>query len=79
MTTGRGHAQLEHSMHHDFITDGWKQTAQEEMAIAAKEETEEAIKMGDVDVDRVPILTIVADGAGRRDPTIKNTNPCQEW
>ncbi|KAJ8889269.1 hypothetical protein PR048_008767 [Dryococelus australis] len=91
MSTRGGHAQLEETLstmnipcmsyktftkYHDFVADGWKQTAQEEMSIAAKEAAEEAIKRGHVDVDGVPILTVVVDGAWTKSPG-KFSKTCQ--
>lgn len=47
----------------DKISDAWELTAIKEMEIAANEEKEIAIERGDVDLDGIPLLTVIVDGS----------------
>lgn len=47
----------------DKISDAWELTALKEMEIAANEEKEIAIERGDVDLDGIPLLTVIVDGS----------------
>ena len=50
--------ELQHQLHANI-----KSVASKEMEEAVKEETELAIKRGDVDINGIPCLTVVVDGA----------------
>lgn len=47
----------------DKISDAWESTALKEMEIAANEEKNLAIERGDVDLDGIPLLTVIVDGS----------------
>lgn len=82
VSTGGGHAQLEEIMstmnipclssntfkkYHDVLTTEWEKAAQREMEEAVKLEIEEARKRGHIDIDGIPLLTVMADGSwGKR-------------
>lgn len=51
------------SQQNDKISDAWELTAIKEMEIAANEEKEIAIERGDVDLDGIPLLTVIVDGS----------------
>ncbi|KAJ8871632.1 hypothetical protein PR048_027959 [Dryococelus australis] len=49
--------------YHDDVCDGWEATALNEMKLAAEEEEEARLDVaaGDVDVNGVPVTTVIAD------------------
>ena len=47
---------------HDTVCSRWQRAAEQSMAQAAREESEHAKSIGSVDVDGVPMITVVADG-----------------
>lgn len=78
MATGGGYASLQqftagidircmsentYSIHHAIVSEGWEETAMEEMRVAAEEEATLARERGDVDSQGVPLLTVVADAS----------------
>lgn len=77
MAIGIGYSQLEELLsamevpalssktylkYHDQVSDGWEASALQEMEVAAKEEIRHAVSEGNVSVDGIPVLTVVADG-----------------
>lgn len=48
---------------HYFVCDKFEEAAAQTMNTAAKEEARLAIEAGDVDVDGVPLIAVVADGS----------------
>lgn len=58
---------------HDKVCEGWEETALKEMAEAAKEEADLAIARGDVGMDGIPIIPVVADGQWAK-RAYKNSN-----
>lgn len=50
-----------YNTHHTIVCTGYENAAANAMAEAAKEEAELAILSGNVDVDGIPLVTVVAD------------------
>lgn len=47
---------------HKVVSNAWEQCATEEMKIAVEEEKEMAVQRGDIDTERIPLLTVIVDG-----------------
>ena len=48
---------------HDIVCEKFEEAATQTMYTAAKEEARLAIEAGDVDIDGVPIIAVMADGS----------------
>lgn len=56
-------SQFIYNKHHAIVCKGFEEAAVKSMQNAAKEEAELAILANDVDVDCVPLISVVADGS----------------
>lgn len=60
--------------YHDYIAKQTEKTAWESIELAGKEEARLAVENGEVNVDGIPMITVVADGAWSKRSYKKNYN-----